>query len=153
MGDAHAALGIYEHRRMAFVASLSPKLYVDMGIECDWQPIEAISAEDAGVAESDYYCEYVWALQVAIVKYRFARCLLMTDGYPRIFKLCLDDEHRPEVIANFRLDIEVYEALKAIDREWVGQFTKRSLFNRPRVAQYRLCFEAEGFEWTPRRIL
>ena len=138
------------HVRTGVYMIIAPKYYESMGVESEWGRVTGINVDDPRVALSDEYAKLLWNLSITMVRLRYARCLVFMEGYPRILNLCLDPDTRDSMIETFRTDVANYNALAALEREWVDRWTRRSLFQKARAAQMRLCFDEVARTWCPR---
>lgn len=74
---------LHEHMADTVRGILRTEGYEDMGIETAWSEIQELSLVNPRVCSSNDHCALLWDLVFSLVRHRRARCLHLSDGWPR----------------------------------------------------------------------
>ncbi len=122
-----------------------------MGIETTWPEMKTC-VNHPRIQSSDENVNQVVDLAFSAILELSKRHLHFSHGLPRRQVLLLSDNPvtRAAFLEEFQSDLANFEKLKAATFPGQELILKRSVFNKPCVAQLKLCLEQEGWQATHR---
>ena len=144
--------GTWNLARIVLIQVNNRKHYDEMGIEKTWKPITAVCRHDPRVTSSNDYADMLLGLAVSCARNCASRFVGFLVGFPKRFTLLLspDRDIAIKVITEFRTHYENWLQLKVVDAEWADKYKERSIFKRPSVMQFVMCFIEENWELSER---